>query len=111
MRILTRCPFKVHFFQVENKNKLDSFEYKKDKLKNVEFITSVKIKNKSEILFIGNLNGKESTERELVFSIPYRWKDDQKKAKGILKLCDDENFQMDCVKANLRGDEVKLSWA
>ncbi|MCO7113534.1 hypothetical protein NIB75_16690 [Bacteroides uniformis] len=34
----------------------------------------------------------------------------KKKAKGILKLCDDENFQMDCVKANLRGDEVKLSW-
>jgi len=107
---ISKMPFKVHFFQVENKNKLDSFEYKKDKLKNVEFITSVKIKNKSEILFIGNLNGKESTERELVFSIPYRWKDDQKKAKGILKLCDDENFQMDCVKANLRGDEVKLSW-
>ena len=107
---INKMPFKVHFFQVENKNKLDSFEYKKDKLKNVEFITSVKIKNKSEILFIGNLNGKESTERELVFSIPYRWKDDQKKAKGILKLCDDENFQMDCVKANLRGDEVKLSW-
>lgn len=107
---INKMPFKVHFFQVDNKNKLDSFEYKKDKLKNVEFITSVKIKNKSEILFIGNLNGKESTERELVFSIPYRWKDDQKKAKGILKLCDDENFQMDCVKANLRGDEVKLSW-
>ena len=107
---INKMPFKVHFFQVENKNKLHSFEYKKDILKNVEFITSVKIKNKSEILFIGNLNGKESTERELVFSIPYRWKDDQKKAKGILKLCDDENFQMDCVKANLRGDEVKLSW-
>ena len=107
---INKMSFKVHFFQVEKKNKLDSFEYKKDKLKNVEFITSVKIKNKSENLFIGNLNGKESTERELVFSIPYRWKDDQKKAKGILNLCEDENFQMDCVRANLRGDEVKLSW-
>lgn len=107
---INNMSFKVHFFQVEKKNKLDSFEYKKEKLKNVEFITSVKMKNKSENLFIGNLNVRESTERELVFSIPYRWKDDQKKAKGILRLCDDENFKMDCVKANLKGDEVKLSW-
>lgn len=79
---INNMSFKVHFFQVEKKNKLDSFEYKKEKLKNVEFITSVKMKNKSENLFIGNLNVRESTERELVFSIPYRWKDDQKKQKA-----------------------------
>lgn len=34
--------FKVHFFQVEKKNKLDSFEYRKDKLKNVEFVTKLR---------------------------------------------------------------------
>ena len=49
---INNMSFKVHFFQVEKKNKLDSFEYKKEKLKNVEFITSVKMKNKSENLFI-----------------------------------------------------------
>lgn len=98
--------FKVHFYQVEKKNKLDSFEYKKEKLKNVEFI----IKNKNENVFIGNLSGRESTERELVFSIPYRWKDDQRKANTILKLFKDENFKIDYVRANLKGDEVKLSW-
>lgn len=102
--------FKVRFFQVEKKNKLDSFEYKKEKLKNVEFVTRVVTKNKSENVFVGNLSGRESTERELVLSIPYRWKDDQKKAKTILKLFEDENFQMEYVRANLKGDEVKLSW-
>lgn len=102
--------FKVRFFQVEKKNKLDSFEYKKEKLKNVEFVTRVVTKNKSENVFVGNLSGRESTGRELVLSIPYHWKDDQKKAKNILKLFEDENFQMEYVKANLKGDEVKLSW-
>lgn len=102
--------YKVHFFQVEKKAKLDSFEYKKEKLKNVEFVTIVTIKNKKEYVFIGNLSGRESTERELVLSIPYRWKDEQKKAKTILKLFEDENFKMDYVRANLKGDEVKLSW-
>jgi len=107
---INNMSFKVRFFQVEKKNKLDSFEYKKEKLKNVEFVTRVMIKNKSENVFIGNLSGRESTERELVFSIPYRLKDDQKQAKIILKLFEDENFKMDCVRANLKGDEVKLSW-
>ena len=107
---IDRMPFEVRFFQVENKNKLDSFEYKKEKLKNVGFVTRVKIKDKSENVFIGNLSGRESTERKLVFSIPYRLKDDQKQAKTILKLLEDENFKMDYVRANLRGEEVKLSW-
>ena len=102
--------FMVRFFQTEKKNKLDSFEYKKEKLKNVEFVTRVVIKNKSENVFVGNLSGRESTERELVLSIPYRWKDDQKRAKTILKLFEDENFKMEYVRANLKGDEVKLSW-
>ena len=97
--------FKVRFFQTEKKNKLDSFEYKKEKLKNVEFVTRVVIKNKSENVFVGNLSGRESTERELVLTIPYRWKDDQKKAKTILKLFEDENFKMEYVRANLKGDE------
>ena len=95
---------------MRRKTKLDSFEYKKEKLKNVEFVTRVVTKNKSENVFVGNLSGRESTERELVLSIPYRWKDDQKKAKTILKLFEDENFQMEYVRANLKGDEVKLSW-
>lgn len=102
--------YKVHFFQTEKKNKLDSFEYKKEKLKNVPFVIRVAGNKKVEDVFIGNLNGRESTERELVFSIPYRWKDDQKKAKPILKLFEDENFKFDYVKANLKGDEVKLLW-
>lgn len=102
--------FKVRFFQAEKKNKLDSFEYKKEKLKSVKFVTKVVIKNKSKNVFIGNLSGRESTEHKLVFSIPYRCKDDQKEAETILKLFDDENFQMEYVKANLEGDEVKLSW-
>lgn len=100
--------FKVRFFQTEKKNKLDSFEYKKEKLKNVEFVT--RVKNKSENVFVGNLSGRESTERELVLTIPYRWKDDQKKAKKILELFEDANFSMEYVRANLKGDEVKLSW-
>ena len=45
---INNMSFKVRFFQVEKKNKLDSFEYKKEKLKNVEFVTRVMIKNKSE---------------------------------------------------------------
>lgn len=102
--------FKVSFFEVQKKNKLDTFEYKMDKLKNVEFVTKVTIENKSVYVFIGNLSGRESTERELVFSIPYRWIEDKKKAQTILKLLEDKNFEMQYVCANLRGDEIKLSW-
>lgn len=102
--------FKVRFFQVEKKSKLDSFEYKKEKLKNVEFVTRVVAKDKCENVFVGNLSGRESTERELVLSIPYRWKEDKKKAKDLLKLFEDENFQLEYVKANLMGDKKKLEW-
>jgi DNA polymerase III delta prime subunit len=102
--------FKVHLFQVEKKSKLDSFEYKKERLKNIEFVTRVAIKNKLEYVYIGNLIGKESSEGRLAFSIPYRWKDEQKKAKNILKLFEDENFSIENIQANLKGDEVKLSW-
>ena len=107
---ITSMSFKVRFFQSEKKNKLDSFQYKKEKLKNVEFVTRAVVKNKSEYVFVGNLSGRESTERELVLTIPFRWKDDQKKAKTILKIFEDENFKMEYVRANLKGDEVKLSW-
>ena len=107
---INNMSFMVQFYRVEKKNKLESFKYKKDKLKNVEFVTKVMIKNKSENVYIGNLSGRESTEHELVFSIPYRWKEDQKKAKTILKLFEDENFEMEYVRANLKGDEIKLSW-
>lgn len=107
---INNMSFKVHFFQVEKKNKLDSFEYKREKLKNVGFVTSVLIKNKNKDVYIGNLSGRESTERELVFSIPYRWKDDQKKAKDILDLLKSENFKMEHVRADLKGDKTKLLW-
>lgn len=42
---IDRMSFKVHFVHAEKKNELDSFEYKKEKLKNVEFVTGVTIKN------------------------------------------------------------------
>lgn len=102
--------FKVRFYIEEKKNKLDTFEYKMDKLKNVEFVTKAMVENKSEYVFIGNLNGRESTESELVFQIPYRWPNDKKKAQTILKLLEDKDFNFNYVSANLRGDEIKLSW-
>ena len=102
--------FKVHFFQTTKKPALDTFEYKKEKLKNVGFVTKLINKNVCEYIFVGNLNGRESTERELVFSIPYRLKEDQRRAKDILKLFEDENDNIESVCANLKGDRVKLSW-
>lgn len=102
-----KLKFKVRFYPIEKQNAIDSFEYKKDKLKNVEFITSV---GKHKNVYIGNLNGRESTEQTLVFSIPFKWKDDKKKANTILKLFEEQKLDIVSVQANLKGDSVKLDW-
>ena len=107
---IDKMKFKVHFFQTTKKPALYSFEYKRDKLKNVGFVTKLMNKNVCEYIFVGKLNGRESTERELVFSIPYRLREDQKIAKNILKLFEDKDLNIETVFANLKGDRDKLSW-
>ncbi len=102
--------FKVRFYPVEKKTLIDSFEYKKEKLRNIEFVTKLIVDNKYKIYYIGNFSGRDSTEQSLTFSIPFRWKEDKKRAKELLKLLEDKSFKFDSVCASLRGDEVKLSW-
>lgn len=105
---INKLKIKIRFYRAEKKADINSFEYKKEKLKNTEFVTKAKSGNRE--VYIGNLSGRESTEKTLVFSIPFRWKEDKKKATDFLKISENEDFKISFVKANLRGDEMKLSW-
>ena len=105
-----KISFKVRLYPVEKKSDISTFEYKKEKLKNTEFVIAANIGNKHTNVYIGNFSGKESTEKALVFSIPFFWKEDKKKAAEFLELCKKDSFKINSVKANLIGDEMKLSW-
>ena len=105
-----KVSFKVRLYPVEKKSDINTFEYKKEKLKNTEFVIAANIGNKHTNVYIGNFSGRESTEKALVFSIPFYWKEDKKKAAAFLELCKKDGFRINSVKANLIGDEMKLSW-
>ena len=82
-----KVSFKVRLYPVEKKSDINTFEYKKEKLKNTEFVIAANIGNKHTNVYIGNFSGRESTEKALVFSIPFYWKEDKKKAAAFLELC------------------------
>lgn len=107
---INKIKFKVRYYPLEAKSNLDSFEYKMEKLKNVEFSTRAKIDNQNKNIYIGSLNGRESNDKKLVFSIPFRFKDDKIKAYDILELLKNDSFKLEDVYANLIGEDSKLEW-
>ena len=80
-------------------------------MRSVDFVVEKEVNEKKhpERIFIGKLNANESTQNQLVFSIPYFWKDDKKIAKDFLKFIENEP-KITKVQANLRGDETKTVW-
>jgi len=103
--------FKVKTNLIAKKNQKQLFAEKISKLRSVDFVVEKEVKEKKypERIFIGKLNANESTQNQLVFSIPYFWKDDKKIAKDFLKFIENEP-KITKVQANLRGDETKTVW-
>lgn len=69
----------------------DKFDYKK------RFVT------------IGNLAGRKSGYNNLVFNLPYKWKDEKKQTNKFLTFIEDKP-KFNFVIPNLRGDQAKISW-
>lgn len=103
--------FKVKTNLVAKKNQKQLFAEKISKLRSVDFVIEKEVKEKKypERIFIGKLNANESTQNQLVFSIPYFWKEDKKIAKVFLKFIESEP-KITKVQTNLRGDETKTVW-
>ncbi len=103
--------FKVKTNLIAKKNQKQLFAEKISKLRSVDFVVEKEVKEKKypERIFIGKLNANESTQNQLVFSIPHFWKDDKKIAKDFLKFIENEP-KITKVQANLRGDETKTVW-
>lgn len=114
LRDADKFKFKVTYRCSNEIDKTQTFDYKIEKLKNVSFVTVLynNSTKKKEYLFIGNLNGYESNETQLVFNIPYYFKEDKKAAEKLIKLLkkNDNKFHFDFVNADLRGDAVKIKW-
>lgn len=100
--------FKVRFITHENYHLSQSYVFRLEKLKNVSFVANHTIKDEPP-MFIGSLS-RESSENELVFILPYFFPEDKKDAEPILSLIKGGKNDIINVHANLRGDEVKLSW-
>lgn len=65
---------------------------------------------KSRRLYIGKLNGFESSTEKLVFYLPYTDKEDKRKADRFLKYWKEKGSQIDSAHADLAGDRAKIDW-
>lgn len=103
--------FKVKTNLIAKKNQKQIFAEKIGKLRNVDFVVEKEVKDKKypEQIIIGKLNANESTQNQLVFTIPYFCKDDKKIAEDFLKFVESKP-KITKVQANLCGDETKTKW-
>lgn len=103
--------FKVKTNIIAKKSQKEAFEDKLKNLAGVEF--QVEIENqetgRKKFLPIGNLAAKISDYNNLVFNLPYKWKDEKKQTDNFLKFIDKEP-RVNTVIPNLRGDQAKITW-
>lgn len=86
---------------LEKIKNLSGVEFQLDKGEKFDF-------NKRHLV-IGNLAARNSNLNNLVFNLPYKWKDEKKQTDKFLKYIDEEP-KIDKVIPNLRGDQAKISW-
>jgi len=103
--------FKVRTELIAKKSKTQEFLEKIKNLSGVEFQLDKgeKFDFNKRHLVIGNLASRNSNLNNLVFNLPYKWKDEKKQTDKFLKYIDEEP-RIDKVIPNLRGDQAKISW-
>ncbi|MBE9467945.1 MAG: AAA family ATPase [Bacteroidetes bacterium] len=103
--------FKVKIELITKKSKKQEFLEKIKTLSGVEFQLDKgdKFDFNKRHLVIGNLAARNSNLNNLVFNLPYKWKDEKKQTDKFLKYIDEEP-KINKVIPNLRGDQAKISW-
>lgn len=99
--------FKVRFKYLKAKIKSQLERIKE--LKNLVFAATFSNNPHVKPIYIGTLNGFESTERKLVFNIPFRHPEEKVMAGTLLKYLKKAKTFIN-VHANLKGDETKINW-
>jgi hypothetical protein len=102
----TEFKFKVKTNLLRNKTEKQIFAERLSDLANIEFQIPLGERNN---LPIGKLIAHESDRSILVFSIPFRKKEEQKSATKLHEYIE-EGKQISHVVANLRGDQAKIGW-
>lgn len=106
--------FKVKVHLTTKKTEKEIFLEKLKKLNGVDFVYDFsheedgRIKKKS--IYVGRLNGYESTSDHLVLYLPYTFKDEKKQTDSFLKFWKANSSKIDSVHANLIGDRAKIDW-
>ncbi|MCB0537049.1 MAG: AAA family ATPase [Bacteroidetes bacterium] len=103
--------FKVKVNLIAKKSQKEAFEDKLKNLAGVEFRIALENKEtgRKRFLPVGNLAAKISDYNNLVFNLPYKWKDEKKQTDNFLKFID-KKPRVNTVTPNLRGDQAKISW-
>lgn len=103
--------FKVKINLIAKKSQKEAFEDKLKNLAGVEFRVAIENQEtgRKKFLPIGNLAAKISDYNNLVFNLPYKWKDEKKQTDNFLKFIDKEP-RVNTVIPNLRGDQAKITW-
>lgn len=105
--------FKIKTNVIAKKSEKELFLEKIKLLRGAEFVVEVTKEGskRSELIYLGKLNGNESDIQKLVLNIPNIFPDDKKKAKEVLKFLNAEKKPIiKEIRANLTGDATKIGW-
>ena len=107
--------FKAQVHLTAKKTEKEIFTEKLKRLSGVDFVydqQEVRENGRPKIksVYIGKLNGFNSSSERLVLFLPYFFKSDQKETDRFLKFFKEHGTEIDSVHANLRGDRSKLDW-
>ena len=105
--------FKIKTNVIAKKSEKELFLEKIKLLKGAEFVVELPREqgNKSDLIYLGKLNGNDSDIQKLVLNIPNIFPDDKKKAKEVLKFINTEMKPIiKEISANLTGDATKIGW-
>ena len=107
--------FKVQTKLSSKKTQKEIFYENLKKLNGVDFVYDFPYETedgrfRTRPVYVGKLNGYDSTSDHFVLYLPYLFKEDQKQTDQFLKFWKENGSQIDSVHANLRGDRSKLDW-
>jgi hypothetical protein len=106
--------FKVTTHLTAKKTEKEIFLEKLKKLNGVDFVYDFPYEEdgrmKKKSIYVGRLNGYESTSDHLVLYLPYTLKEEKKQTDFFLKFWKANGSKIDSVHAYLIGDRAKLDW-
>lgn len=106
--------YKVKVHLTAEKTEKQIFLEKLKKLNGVDFVYDFTYeedgRTKKTAIYVGRLNGYESTSERLVLYLPYIFQQEKRQADFFLKFWNMNGSKIDSIHANLVGDRAKLDW-